>query len=194
MDYSCYCLHHLASVMFNSELKRGHKLKQLQANGPTHSKKGHKVRIRQYQAVQSHQQPLYLSRVFSILLQQLCGEDNQGFKNFLQWSVFQFRVHYILNIVYSQKMTPTPFPTYKLGFVCADHSVSLLEGDYMPNIAQLVFTISSLSSRFETFINLDIFLKLHYYIFGQQGTGKQPSPYSLQLIELLTYQQRRAHS
>lgn len=54
-------------------------------------------------------------------------------------------------------MTPTPFPTYKLGFVCADHSVSLLEGDYMPNIAQLVFTISSLSSRFETFINLDIF-------------------------------------
>lgn len=194
MDYSCYCLHHLASVMFNSELKRGHKLKQLQANGPTHSKKGHKVRIRQYQAVQSHQQPLYLSRVFSILLQQLCGEDNQGFKNFLQWSVFQFRVHYILNIVYSQKMTPTPFPTYKLGFVCADHSVSLLRLIICQILHSWYLQLVVCQVGLKRLLIQIFFLKLHYHIFGQQGTGKQPSPYSLQLIELLTYQQRRAHS
>lgn len=31
MDYSCYCLHHLASVMFNSNSKPEHKLKRRQS-------------------------------------------------------------------------------------------------------------------------------------------------------------------
>lgn len=33
--------------------------------------------------------------------------------------------------VYSQNMTPTPFPTHKLGFVCADQSVYLLEAEIL---------------------------------------------------------------
>lgn len=81
MDYSCYCLHHLASVMFNSDLKPRHKLKQSEGNGSTQqSNKGHKVRIMQYQAVRSHQRPLYLRGVRDLHHQQLCAEDIYRFK------------------------------------------------------------------------------------------------------------------
>lgn len=75
MDYSCYCLHFLASVMFNGDLKSRHKLEQLEANGPRQSKNGHEIRIMQFEPVQSHQHALYLRKAQTLHQLQLCAKD-----------------------------------------------------------------------------------------------------------------------
>lgn len=97
MDYSCYCLHHLASVMFNSNSKPEHKLKPRQS-GRTQSKKVDGVKSSTFLLEKS----LELKMIIVSRQQRIFADSAES-------SVVDY---YVGCDVYSQKAIYTPISTH----------------------------------------------------------------------------------